>query len=141
VRELTDKLEKQFPFNTQLNQYWLPVARAYIELRSGRPAQAIKFLKDAGSYELGYPEPQFSQGGVLYPIYVRGQAYLALHQGKEAAAEFQKFLDHRTIVANSPLAALALLQLARAYAMQGDTAKAKASYQDFFALWPQTFLS
>jgi eukaryotic-like serine/threonine-protein kinase len=97
-------------------------------LRSGRPAQAIKFLEDTGSYELGYPEPQFSEGGVLYPIYVRGQAYLALHQGEEAAAEFQKFLDHRTIVANSPLAALARLQLARAYAVQDDTASAKAAY-------------
>jgi tetratricopeptide (TPR) repeat protein len=71
----------------------------------------------------------------LFPIYVRGEAYLAAHQGKEAAAEFQKILDHRGIVLNAPIGALAHLQLGRAYAMQGDTAKAKAAYQDFLTLW------
>jgi serine/threonine protein kinase/Tfp pilus assembly protein PilF len=134
-RVVTDNLQKQFSLNTQLNHYWLPVVRAYTELRGGHAAQAVKFLEETAAYDLAFPEPQFSEGGVLYPVYVRGQAYLALHQGKEAAAEFQKFIDHRTIVVNSPLAALARLQLARAYAMQGDTAKAKAAYQDFLALW------
>jgi len=71
----------------------------------------------------------------MYPVYVRGQAYMAAHQGKDAAAEFQKILDHRGIVVNSPIGALARLGLARAYAMQGDTAKAKTAYQDFLALW------
>jgi serine/threonine protein kinase len=135
ARALVDKLHKQFPLNTQLNLYWLPVVRAYTELRAGHPAQSLKLLEEATTYELGYPEPQFGEGGALYPIYVRGQAYLALHQGKEAAGEFQRFVDHRTIVVNSPLAALARLQLARAYAMQGDTAKAKVASQDFLALW------
>ena len=73
--------------------------------------------------------------GNLYPIYVRGEAYLAAHQGSEAAAEFQKILDHRGIVVNSLIGALAHLQIGRAYAMQGDTAKAKAAYQDFLTLW------
>ena len=132
---IADELQKQFPVNTLLNRYWLPVVRAYLEIRGGRPVQALKFLEDAAPYDLAFPQPQFSQGGLLYPAYARGQAYLALHQGKEAAAEFQKFLDHRTIVANSPLASLARASLARAYALQGDAAKARAAYQDFFALW------
>jgi ATP/maltotriose-dependent transcriptional regulator MalT len=109
--------------------------RAYTELRGSHPAQAVRLLEEAAPYDLAFPEPQFSEGGVLYPVYVRGQAYRALHQGKEAAAEFQKFIDHRTIVVNSPLAALARLQLARADAMQGDSAKARRAYQDFLALW------
>jgi eukaryotic-like serine/threonine-protein kinase len=71
----------------------------------------------------------------MYPVYVRGEAYLAAHQGSEAAAEFQKILDHRGIVLNEPIGALAHLQIGRAYAMQGDTAKARAAYQDFLTLW------
>ena len=135
AKTIADELQKQFPANTLLNVYWLPVVRAYLEIRRGRLAQALKFLEDAAPYDLAFPQPQFSQGGLLYPAYVRGQAYLALHQGKEAGVEFQKFLDHRTIVANSPLASLARVGLARAYAMQGDTVKAKAAYQDFLGLW------
>ena len=73
--------------------------------------------------------------GTLYPAYIRGQSYLATHNGNSAAAEFQKFLDHRGIVLNFPLGALAHLGMARAYAISGDTAKAKNAYQDFFALW------
>ena len=72
---------------------------------------------------------------MMYPAYVRGEAHLALHQGSQAAAEYQKFLDHRGIVLNSPIGALAHLQIGRAYAMQGDTAKARAAYQDFLTLW------
>jgi hypothetical protein len=68
---------------------------------------------------------------------VRGQAFLLLHQGSEAAAEFQKFLDHRGIVVNCPLGALAHLGLARAYALQGDAAKVRAAFQDFFTLWKE----
>jgi hypothetical protein len=71
----------------------------------------------------------------LYPVFVRGEAYLAAHQGSEAAAEFQKILDHRGIVLNEPIGALAHLQLGRAYVMAGDTAKARAAYQDFLTLW------
>ena len=69
------------------------------------------------------------------PVYIRGQAYLSVHLGREAVTEFQKILDHRGIVLNEPIGALAHLQLGRAYAMEGDTAKAKAAYQDFLALW------
>jgi hypothetical protein len=80
-----------------LNNYWLPVVNAYIGIRAGRQVQALKFLETAAPYDLAFPRPQFSGGGLLYPVYVRGQAYLALRQGKEAAAEFQKF---PTIVAS-----------------------------------------
>jgi eukaryotic-like serine/threonine-protein kinase len=154
AKSIADDLQKQYPENTMLNHYWLPVVRAYAEIHGGHAAQAIKLLEDAAAYDLAFPLPQYSEGGLLYPPYVRGQAYLALHQGKEAAVEFQKFIDHRTIVANSPLASLARLGLARAYALQAGfvapgfspassssadasaaLAKARAAYQDFLALW------
>jgi tetratricopeptide (TPR) repeat protein len=73
--------------------------------------------------------------GALYPIFVRGNAYLAARRGAEAAAEFQKILDHRGIVISDPVGALAHLQLGRAYALTGDTTKAQAAYQDFLTLW------
>ncbi len=132
---LVDDLHKQFPLNTMLNYYWLPVVRANLEIRGGHPAQALKLLEDTLPYDLAFPQPQFSEGGLLYPPYARGQAYLALRQGQQAAAEFQKLLDHRSIVQNNPLGSLAHLQIGRAYAMQGDTAKSKAAYQDFLTLW------
>jgi predicted Zn-dependent protease len=91
------------------------------------------FLEAAAPYELGEP-PQF-QLGTLYPAYIRGQAYLAAHNGTAAIVEFQKFLDHRGIVSNFPLGALAHLGLARAYALSGDSAKARTAYQDFIAIW------
>jgi hypothetical protein len=90
-------------------------------------------LEAAAPYELGAP-PQL-QVGTLYPAYIRGQAQLMAHNGSAAAAEFQKLLDHRGVVLNFVTGALAHLQLARAYALSGDTTKAKAAYQDFFALW------
>jgi tetratricopeptide (TPR) repeat protein len=100
------------------------------------PAKAIELLQIAAPYELGTPRSSFHAiYGVLYPIYVRGEAYLALHQGAEAAAEFQKILDHRGIVISDTVGALARLQIGRAYAMSGDRAKAKTAYQDFLSLW------
>ena len=128
-----EKLAKSNPANIRLNYYWLTTIRAAIELGHKNPAKAIELLQPAGAYELGYSEP--FQFGTLYPVYVRGEAYLALHQGSQAAAEYQKILYHRGIVLNCPTGALAHLGLARAYTMQGDTAKAKAAYQDFLALW------
>ena len=93
-------------------------------------------LRAAMPYELGQTtfSGEYTWNG-LYPVYVRGEAYLAAHQASQAAAEFQKILDHRHILRNSPLGALTRLQLARAYATQGDTAKAEAAYQDFLTLW------
>jgi tetratricopeptide (TPR) repeat protein len=126
-------LARSNPANTLLNYYWLATIRAAIELNHKNPAKAIELLQPAGAYELGYSLP--FQVGTMYPAYMRGEAYLALHQGSQAATEYQKILDHRGIVLNFPIGALAHLGLARAYVLQGDTAKARAAYQDFLALW------
>ena len=128
-----EDLAKSNPANTLLNYYWLTTIRAAIELGHNDPAKAVELLQPAGVYEMGVSPP--FQFGTMYPAYVRGEAYLALHQGSQAAAEYQKILEHRGIVLNCLNGALAHLQLARAYAMQGDTAKAKAAYQDFLTLW------
>ena len=92
---------------------------------------------NAGPYELGAPALGFYNWPNLYPVYVRGEAYLAAHKGREAAAEFQRILDHRGIVLNEPIGVLAHLQLGRACAMQGDTTKARAAYNDFLTLWKE----
>ena len=99
------------------------------------PAKALEDLQTTADYELGTPLPQFEVGGSLYPVYIRGQVYLSLHRGKEAATEFQKLLDERGVVVNCPLGALARLQLGHAYSLSGDKAKAAGAYQDFLALW------
>jgi tetratricopeptide (TPR) repeat protein len=130
---LADELEKSNPLNTVLKVYWLPTIRAAIDLNAGNTAQALVSLEAAAPYDLGSPPPTAS--GTLYPPYMRGQAYLAAHNGSAATLEFQKLLDHRGIVVNFPLGALAHLGLARAYALSGDTAKAKTAYQDFLTLW------
>jgi serine/threonine protein kinase/predicted Zn-dependent protease len=135
AQQIAADLAKRFPLNTVLNSYWLPVIRASIEMNRNRPAKAIELLQDATPYELGEPLPQLAGGAFLYPVYVRGQAYLSLHRGREAVVEFHKFLDHRGIVVNCPLGALARLQLGRAYALMGDPAKARQAYQGFFILW------
>ena len=133
ARALADELEKDNPSNTRLNVYWLPTIKAAIEMKQGHPDRTITFLEKTLPYELGQPAPL--DVGTLYPAYLRGQAYLMMHNGPAAAAEFQKLLDHQGIVLNYPLGALAHLQLGRAYAMSGDTTKAKAAYQDFLTLW------
>jgi eukaryotic-like serine/threonine-protein kinase len=138
AQALADELGKRFPEDTVVRINFLPTLQAQIALSRNDTSKAIEALEAAVPYELGSgaPGPVWQRSGaVLYPVFVRGEAYLATHQGKEAAAEFQKILDHRGIVLNEPIGALAHLQLARAYAMQGDTAKARAAYQDFLALW------
>ena len=132
ARKMADDLEKQDPFNTEVVGYWLPTIRAAIEINRKNPAKAIEILQTAAPLELG---ERGQLGVLLYPIYVRGQAYLALQQGSAAAAEFQKLIDHRGLVLNQPIGALARLGLARAHALQGDTVKASTAYQDFLTLW------
>ncbi len=135
AKRMADDLAKQFPLNTTVNRYWLPAIYAAIEIRRGNPAKAIDLLQPAETYELGTPLPQFGVGGSLYPPYVRGEAYLSSGRGDEASTEFQKFFSHAGVTVNSPLGALARLQLARSYALAGHSGKARSTYEDFFALW------
>jgi serine/threonine protein kinase/tetratricopeptide (TPR) repeat protein len=136
AKGMTEELTKRFPEATTVQLNYLPTVRAKLALNRGNPSEALEMLRTALPYELGQTtfSGEYAWNG-LYPVFVRGQAYLAAHQGGQAAAEFQKILDHRGIVWNSPIGALAHLQLGRAYALQGDTAKAKAAYQDFITLW------
>jgi eukaryotic-like serine/threonine-protein kinase len=124
-----EDLERQFPANTVLIRYWLPSIRAYIEIHPGNPAETIKLLELAVPYDFADPQPQFEEGGLLYPAYVRGQAHLLLRRGKEAANEFQTGSSRRGDKH------LAHCQLARALAMSGDTSGARKTYQDFLTLW------
>jgi predicted Zn-dependent protease len=121
-------MNKNFPLDTWVQRFYLPTIRASVALTRENPDKAIESLREMTPYELG---------GVtaLDPIYLRGQAYLMLHNGTAAAVEFQKIIDHPGIVWIYPLGALAHLGLARAYALQGDAAKARAAYKDFLTLW------
>jgi DNA-binding winged helix-turn-helix (wHTH) protein/tetratricopeptide (TPR) repeat protein len=135
ARALADSLGKWFPEDTIVQFNYLPTLQAKLALLRANPQEALHSLESAASYELGLPANSLYNWPNLYPVYVRGEAYLAAHQGREAAAEFQKILDHRGIVLNEPIGALAHLQLARAYSLQGNTAMARAAYQDFLTLW------
>jgi serine/threonine protein kinase/tetratricopeptide (TPR) repeat protein len=128
AQELADDFARRFPEDTIVRFNYLPTINAQLNLSRNNALEAIEVLRDAAPYEMG-------DVGFLYPVYVRGKAKLAAHKGHEAAAEFQKILDHSGIVVNGPIGALAHLQIGRAYAMQGDTAKARAAYQDFLTLW------
>jgi len=132
AEKLAVELDKTFPLDTLVQRYWLPTIRAGLALERKDPNRAIELLKVASNIELSQ---SLYIGIYMCPAYLRGEAYLMLHDGNRAAAEFQKFIDHRGLVVNFPWGALARLGLARAYALQGDTAKARAAYQDFLALW------
>jgi predicted Zn-dependent protease len=132
AEKLTAELDKTFPLDTLVQGYWLPTLRAAVSLKRRDPKRAVELLKVTSSIELGQPT---NLTIFLCPVYLRGKAYLMLHDGNAAAAEFQKFIDHRGLVANFPWGVLARLGLARAYATQGDIAKARNAYQDFFTLW------
>ena len=135
AQTLTDDLGRRLPEATIVQFNYLPTIRAKLAIRRGNTSAAIESLKTAEPYELGQTTYSSYSWNSMYPVYLRGEAYLASHQGSQAAAEFQKILDHRGIVVNEPIGALAHLQIGRAYAMQGDTSKAKAAYQDFLTLW------
>jgi serine/threonine protein kinase/tetratricopeptide (TPR) repeat protein len=133
AQKLAESLSNDFPLDTIVQGYWLPSIRAAIEIDRKDSTTALEILQAAAPYELGQCEP--FQVGMLYPIYLRGQAYLLARQGKEAAAEFQRIIDHRGIVLNFPLGALARVGLGRAYVLQGDSANARSAYQEFLTLW------
>jgi serine/threonine protein kinase/tetratricopeptide (TPR) repeat protein len=134
AESLADDLNKRFPKDSLVNFIYLPVIRGQAALDKRDAAKALALLQPSLTYDLGQ-----TGGGVitpaLYPVYVRGLAYLQAGQGKEAAAEFQKIMDNRGVVANGPNGVAAYVGLARAYALEGDTAKARVAYQNFFALW------
>jgi eukaryotic-like serine/threonine-protein kinase len=137
AQALADDLAKRYPADTMVQFSFLPRIRAQLALNQNQAQKAVEALQAASPYELG--------SGATLPIYMRGEAYLAAHQHSEAAVEFQKILDHRGVVLNETIGALAHLQLGRAYRLQAQSAqgteaesaraKARAAYQDFLTLW------
>ena len=126
--KLADELTSHAPPGSIISKVSVPRLLAAVELKRGKPMRAVELLAPVAPYEAGWFDFYTS-------AYLRGQAYLDGNRGQEASAELQKILDHRGIVLNESIGALAHLQIGRAYAMQGDTAKAKAAYQDFLTLW------
>jgi len=137
ANRLASSLAKRFPLDTVVQVNYLPTIYAASALANGNASQAVEALSPAAPYEMGGCAP-YSTGIPnlsFYPVYMRGEAYLAEHQGAAAAAEFQKILGHPGIVLNQPIGALAHVQLGRAYAMQGEMVQTRAAYQDFLDLW------
>lgn len=136
AQALARDLEKRFPEDTSVQFSYVPVLRALGALDDRQPSKALDQLEVAAPFELGAPRSSIhALFGALYPIYFRGQAFLALRQGARAVAEFQKILDHGGVVVSDPAAALAHLQLGRAFTIAGEKSKAKSAYQNFLALW------
>jgi tetratricopeptide (TPR) repeat protein len=125
---LANNLNQNYPLETFAQKVDIPMIRAREELQRGNGSKAVDELRSTQAYEFG---------NVAFgvPAYLRGLAYLKLKQGAQAAAEFQKVLDHKGVTGNAPYAALSKLGLGRAYALAGDASKARTAYQDFFALW------
>jgi len=130
AEKLVAKLNTDHPRNTTVQSYWLPTIRAAIELQNKNASKAIELLEETRRYELGE-----GLQGRMYPVYLRGEAYLMSGYGDQAAGEFQKILDHRGVVLNFVIGSLARLRLARAAAMSGDTASARKHYEEFLELW------
>jgi len=128
TEKLFTELNQRFPLNTIVQRYWLPTIRAAMVLDRKNAQEAIEELSAVSPYEMGLL-------GHMEAVWLRGQAYLMLRNGDAAVTEFQKILDHRGIVMLDPVGVLAHVGLGRAYALQGDTAKARAAYQDFLTLW------
>jgi serine/threonine protein kinase/tetratricopeptide (TPR) repeat protein len=130
---LANDFSKRFPEDTLVQVNYLPALHAQLALLHRDGPKAIEMLQPSARYELGTLGS--SVPIALYPVWVRGEAYRISNQGSEAGREYQKILDHRGLVQNEAIGALAHLGLARAHALQGETAKARIAYQDFFALW------
>jgi len=134
AHSLADDLAKRFPRDTVVQSVWLPTIGAQIETGRKNPTRSIEFLQTAAPYELGMIRGN-APNSCLYAVYVRAETYLSAHQGQFAAAEFKKILDHRGLLWNCATGPLARLGLARAYVLQGETARARTAYQDFLTLW------
>jgi len=131
AKKISDSVRQHYPTDTLANFFWLPTIEASLQLKENNPARAIEILAVTSPYELASD----NWGGWLYPNYVRGQALLQVHDGKAAAAEFEKVLAHQGVVANFLLGSLAHLGLARARNLTGDAAGARTEYQNFLTLW------
>jgi tetratricopeptide (TPR) repeat protein len=137
AEKLATELDKRFPLGTLVQRYWLPTIRAAVALERKDPNRAVELLKVVSLIELGQPTETTV---FLCPVYLRGEAYLMLHDGNAAATEFQKFIDHWGVVGNFEWGALARLGVARAYALDArkdstSRDKARAAYQNFLTLW------
>ena len=130
TQKLVDEIVKRFPEDTNAQYYELPVLRALIALDRGNSAKALEALEAARPFDLAMAGPDFTyRFGGLYPVYVRGEAYLAARREAEAAAEFQRVFEHRGVVFGDSIGALARLQLGRCLALSGNLEKAKTAYQ------------
>jgi tetratricopeptide (TPR) repeat protein len=140
VQAIADDLERRFPDDTSVRFNYVPTLRALFALSANNPSRALELLRPAATYEFAQPGISFygaggGSFGAMYPTYVRGAAYLALHKPTDAATEFQKIVDHPGVVLGDPMGAVARLQLARALAQAGDLPKARAAYEELLALW------
>jgi predicted Zn-dependent protease len=129
---LASELNRDHPLDTIVQNHYLPAIRAELALQHGDAAKAVDLLKAAVPYEMAGTSNNILS---LFPAYERGRAYLQAHTGSAAATEFQKIVDHPSLMFNSPVGALAKLGLARAYALAGDKDKSRTAYQDFLAIW------
>jgi hypothetical protein len=135
---LANKLDKEYPEDTQVQATYVPTLRALVALDKGNPLKAIDLLEANRPYEFGIPPLAFNHFyGNMYPIYVRGLAYLAMSNAKDAAVEFGRLLAHPGLAAGDPVDAAARRQLARALGLAGDKTKARPAYQDFLSLWKE----
>jgi hypothetical protein len=135
AQSLVTQLDREFPADTMVQDYCLPAIRAAIQLQNHNPQKAIAILEVTRPYELGIASQDYAVFGNLWPVYLRGLAYLDAGQAQNAEAEFQKMIDHPGIVLNFVTGALAHLQLGRAQVMAGNKGAARQSYQDFLTLW------
>jgi hypothetical protein len=131
AQNLTDSINQKFPLDTLVQNYCLRAIRAAMQLRANNPADAIETLGPALKYDLADPQ-EFNS---LYPAYIRGLAYLQMDDGAHAAIEFQKLIDHPSIIGRDVVGALALLQMARARKISGDDVAAREYYDQFLSLW------
>ena len=137
AREIADRLQRESPKDTLVENYWIPTIRAAIALDRADGREALKQLDITVPYEWGGERPPFTAGATLYPAYLRGLAYLKTNDSGKALQEFQKILDNRGLVWNFPIGALAQLRRAQAYVARTDMPHAREAYRNFFLIWSQ----